>query len=71
MTINKLFTRRFGLLIRVMWNLLHPLLHPVLTLMASGARALRIGKAFDEVTSHPSGTTNVAQGKKPMAPEDN
>jgi hypothetical protein len=65
MTINKLFTRHFRPLVWVMWNLLHPLLHPVLTLMASGARALRIGKSFDEVTSHPSGTANVAQGNKP------
>jgi hypothetical protein len=28
-------------------------------------------QAFEEVTSHPSGTKNVAQGKKPMAPKDN
>jgi hypothetical protein len=35
------------------------------------SKGLADWQAFEEVTSHPSGTENVAQGKKPMGPEDN
>jgi hypothetical protein len=35
------------------------------------SKGLTDWQAFEEVTSHPFGTEHVAQGKKPMAPEDN
>jgi hypothetical protein len=34
------------------------------------SKGLTDWQAFDEVTSHPSGTASVAQGKQPMATED-
>jgi hypothetical protein len=67
MTINKLFTRRFGLLDRAMWDHILPLHHQALTPMGKWSKGLTDWQAFEEVTS---GTSNVPHGKKPMAPED-